>query len=99
MKGMSAGAERTRETICTGKRILHHQDDRVGRARPRSRDLLDQQVAQFGISRHQRLLANVRGKLVLRHLNHLTSKFMHNQVAIRWRSVLKNKLNYIVLYV
>ena len=81
----------------TGKLVLHHGDDGADTILLGCDDLVYELSPTLRISRHERLLAHVRGKFMTRHVQHLTAKFGDDQGPILWLPMLQNELDHIVL--
>lgn len=76
--------------------VLHHNRDRRVAVALRRHDLLDQCAAVLARGGEERLLADVRGKLVARHVEHLPAQLLYDQLAVVRSAVLEHELDHII---
>jgi hypothetical protein len=81
----------------TSKLILHHSYNRTDTVLLRRHDLFDQQASTLKVGGDESLLANVGGKFVARHVQHLATELGDHERAIMDSSMLKNELNNVIL--
>ena len=81
----------------TGKLVLHHRDHGAEPVRAGRHDLVDEETLVLLVGGNERFLADVGGKFVLCHMQHLSAQLGDDQQPVLRLALFQDKLDDIVL--